>query len=164
MTQLERFILGEVQIGPHPDVPNKNRLLKLENKMIWDPFGKTIALNFIVYYLDEQDNLLNKESLGFYRRSLIADGVTKMDTTTLEVIPHPGIRPQPQYVTENNQQVVFNQAAIDTYDAALVVWNAAITEYDYFVNLLNTEKNVFQAMLDIILFRASVQGGAKFDK
>ncbi len=159
MTTLERYIaLGEIEIPRHPE-NNKRRLAVLSGGHHWYPIQKQIILHFTVKYLNEQGEPLNKISMPDYNIKLQADSETRIDPNTMSLIPHPGVRPQP--VVSNLE--VFNQGQLDEYDAALEVWNSSVTEYDHFLQMANAEVNIFQIEYNITLFRASQEGGLKFD-
>ena len=156
MTQLERFITkGEVEITPHP-ITNERRLAKLLQGFHWLPYHQSINMACTIIYIDGEGNPRNLKSLAPYEKVLSADGVTKV-TVQGEIIPYPGgISPMPVIIDD----VVTNQSDIDIFEAETANYNAATSEYQFFINIANNDVNIFQVMLNTILLRAS-QG--KFD-
>ena len=134
MTQLERFIEhGEIEIHQHPLVGLK-RLLVLEEGFLWFPVQKQIHLKFKVYYLDSEGNRLESQSLQPYIRPLVAHTASRLNSNM-------------QTVLESSED-----------------WESSKTEYDYFKDVLKTKDvDFYQLILNTVLFRASVNGGNKFD-
>lgn len=169
MTQLERFIKGELVIGPHPNIPNYNRLLKIEGGMWWYPCiqnNPQTGLSYQVYFIDNDENIIETNAVRSYKRVLSAGNDVRVNQQML-VVPKPTNRPNPVYETINpqlpsllNNTQIINQAEIDAWDASLAAWNLLPTEYEFFIAAANTNTNIFQLMLNVTLLRVS-QG--KFD-
>lgn len=150
MTVKEKFIAtGGIEISRHPDT-SLRRLAVLENGMLWFPAQKQVFLKFKIYYLDEEGNLLKKSSILPYERELLADTSTKINSTTLEKISAPTLNAQ---ATEEE---------VSDYNTALALYNSSPSEYDHFVDKAATE-NIFDLIINTVLYRDSVPGGKKFD-
>lgn len=163
MTTLERFIqLGEIEISRHPK-NQMRRLLVLEEGLRWYPTQKAIALNFWVYYLNEDGSRATDKSLQPYLRDISADAHHRIDPQTMQNVYHPGARPNEIIEIVDEEEVVTNQAELDTYDLAYNKWENSVSEYDHFVGAANQEVNIFNVMLTISLFRDTPQGGQKYN-
>lgn len=138
MTQLERFIeLGEIELHSHPVIGLK-RLLILDGGLLWFPVQKQIFLKFNIYYLNNNLEKINIDSLPKYEKILLADSNSRINPNTMQSV----------YTKDENSEEFKN----------------SVTEYDYFKDLLKTSNsNFYSIVLNTILFRASEQGGSRFD-
>lgn len=125
---------SEIEIHPHPSIPNIKRLLALDRGIETFPTQKQIVVKWDVYYLDEQGNrITNSIALQKYERNLFATDETRI----------------------NNQLKVLN-VGDEGYESA-------VGEFTYFNNLILKGENYWELILDTTLFRASEIGGSKFD-
>lgn len=77
MTTQEKIIrlatTGEIEIHPHPLIPNIKRVLDLYDGILIYPFQKQAWLKFKVYYVDAEGNkITNGNALHPYERALFA--------------------------------------------------------------------------------------------
>jgi hypothetical protein len=65
---------GEIEIHPHPLIPNIKRVLDLYDGILIYPFQKQVWLKFKVYYLDSEGNrITNSNAFKPYERPLFAN-------------------------------------------------------------------------------------------
>jgi hypothetical protein len=125
---------GEIEIHPHPLIPNIKRLLVLDRGIETFPTQKQIVLKWDVYYLDEHGNRINNSiALQKYERNLTATDEIKI----------------------NSEMKVLN-VGDEGYENA-------DGQFTHFNNLILSGQNYWGLILETTLFRASEIGGSKFD-
>lgn len=113
MTELERYIeLGEIEIGRHP-ITNVRRLLR-EQLFVHNQRTKEISIEFKVFYLDENGDIIEKKSMSGYDHILVADTSSFINPQTMETVTIDGISEYDYFVSVANNPVNIFQVRLNT--------------------------------------------------
>lgn len=115
-------------ISASPSIGLNRRVSVFDFK--WRPQLDFFEIIFIVEYLDISNNVISSEGVRPYNVSVIANTDIKVDSNG-DILPMP------------------LETDID-YETKIIEYNAAITQYEFFLNLMQSELTLVQRLQSVV--------------